>query len=657
MRNGGPVMPSRGAIGRLTPLTTRPRIGGGFWGRRLDLNRDASIPHGFAQLKRAGNLDNFRLAAGTVQGAYRETGIMFDGPFPFLDSDVYKWLEAVGWELSRAPDPDLARAADEAIAVIAEAQRADGYVNTFVQVLDGGRAFRDMRWSHELYTLGHLVQAAVAWVRGVGDERLLRIAERAVACVDESLGRGGRDSIDGHPGFEMALVELYRTTGEPRYLELARRLIDARGHGLLGDDRFGAIYWQDHRPVREVRTVVGHAVRQLYLDCGAVDVATELGDTALLDAVVARWEDMLATRSHITGGLGSHHKDETFGDPYELPPDRAYAETCASIASVMLAWRLLLATGRPDCADVIERTMFNGVLSGVSLDGRGFFYVNPLQRRDGPTAPGPGDGMRAAWYPCACCPPNLMRMFSSWERYLATTDGDGVQVHQFAAADIEADAGGGRVRLAIETDYPSDGRVEVRIVEAPGTPWTLSLRIPGWCGDARVSVGDEAPRPVEDSSAVAERRAWQPGDRVALVLALPPRITEPDPRIDAARGCVAIERGPLVYCAEEVDQTDGTGLDELEVRASAEPEVVDRSDVGPGIIGVSVAGRRRRLDDRAWPYRPATGTGDAEPAEPVEIATIPYFAWANRTPGTMRVWLPRVIGEVPPTSRVSSPSS
>lgn len=645
------VLPTMRAIRRLTPLPSPPQIEGGFWGHRLAVNREVTIPHGFEQFERAGNFHNLRLAAGTLRGDYRSLGVMHDGPFPFLDSDVYKWLEAVGWELGRDPEPGLARAADEAISLVAAAQRADGYLNTFVQVLDGGRAYRDLRWGHELYTIGHLIQAAVAWVRAVGDERLLRVAERAVASIEREFGAHGRDGIDGHPEIEMALVELYRTTGEAGHLELARRLVDARGRGLLGADRFGLAYWQDHRPVREAPSVAGHAVRQLYLDCGAVDVAVELGDMALLEAVVGRWEEMLATRSYVTGGLGSRHKDESFGDPFELPPDRAYAETCASIASVMLAWRLLLATGRADCADVIERTMFNGVLPGISLDGRAFFYVNTLHRREGPLPAGPGYGMRAAWFPCACCPPNLMRTFSSWEQYLATTDRNGLQLHQYANAQLQAEIGGGRVRLAVETDYPWDGRVEVRILGAPGTPWTLSLRVPGWCRDGNVAVGDETGREFSGPSAVEERRSWRAGDRVVLDLAMSPRVTEPDRRIDAVRGCVAIERGPLVYCLEEVDQPAGTMLDQLELPPSVQPFAVDRPDVGTGIVGLSVPGLQHKVERVAWPYRDAPLDDEqrqepATSAEPVDLAAIPYFAWANRAAGTMRVWLPRTTGGV-----------
>ena len=298
-------------------------------------------------------------------GRYRALSEPLGVIYPFLDTDVYKWLEAVGWELGRAPDAEMARKADEVIGLVAAAQRPDGYIDSYVQVVGGGETYRDLAWGHELYSVGHLVQAAIAWHRALGDDRLLDIALRAVDSVEASLGPGRRDAIDGHPEIEMALVELCRTTGDRRTSTSPSGSSTCAVTGCSGPGRFGPAYWQDHAPVREATTVAGHAVRQLYLDCGAVDVAVELGDQALLDAVLRRWRDMVATRSYLTGGLGSRHSDEAFGDPFELPPDRAYAETCAAIASVMLAWRLLLATGDPECADVIERTLLNAVMSGT----------------------------------------------------------------------------------------------------------------------------------------------------------------------------------------------------------------------------------------------------------------------------------------------------
>ncbi|MDQ7907505.1 glycoside hydrolase family 127 protein [Phytohabitans sp. ZYX-F-186] len=591
------------------------RITDGFWADRLRLNRTRTIPHGFEQLRRSGVLDNLRMAAG-AQGRYQAYSDSAGTGLKFLDSDVYKWLEAAGWELGRGADEGLAAAADEAIGVVAKAQRADGYVNSFVQVVGGGTPHRDLAWGHEFYCVGHLIQAGIAWHRALGDDRLLSIARRAAGRVDEEFGPGRRDGVDGHPGIEMALVELTRVTGERRYLDLAARLLDLRGRGLLGAERFGAAYWQDHATVRQAATVAGHAVRQLYLDCGAVDVAVELGDEELLAAVRRRWDDLIRTRTYLTGGMGSRHRDEAFGDPFELPPDRAYAETCAAIASVMLAWRLLLATGDVSYGDAIERAMFNGVLSGISLGGTSFFYTNPLQRRTSRTYEPPGHSERAPWYPCACCPPNLMRLLSSWERYQATSDGTGVRLHQYATSEIST----GDVALSVRTDYPWQGRVTVHIGRTPDEAWTLALRVPAWCTSATVAgpdgIRDAGPGPVELS------RRWRAGDTVVLDLDLRVRATEPDPRIDAVRGCVAVERGPIVYCVESDDLPPAIQLEELTWDPDRRPVTVARPDVGAA-VGVRI------------PVRAPGRDGE------LVAGAIPYFAWGNRRADGMRVWIPR----------------
>jgi DUF1680 family protein len=611
------VVPSVGATATLRPIgAPSVTLTGGFWADRARINRERTIPVGFEQLQAAGTLHNFRLAGQSAREGYRALGIMFDKPFPFLDSDVYKWLEAAGWELGRGHDPAIAAMADEAIALVQAAQRPDGYLNTFVQVLAPGTEYQDLQWGHELYCIGHLIQAAISWHRALGDDRLLLVAERAAASVERTLGPGGRVGIDGHPEIEMALVELYRATGERRYLELAASFIDRRGHGLLGAGRFGRGYWQDHLPLREAPSAVGHAVRQLYLDSGAVDVAVELGDRALLDAVHRRWRDMVESKMYLTGALGSRHKDEAFGDPFELPPDLAYAETCAAIASVMLAWRLLLATGDPACADVIERTVYNGVLPALSLDGTSFFYVNPLQRRTH-RAWSEGGGERAAWYACACCPPNLMRLVSSWQQLLATTTDDGVQIHQFATADIAA----GDIRLALETDYPWDGDVRVSVLSSPDRSWELALRVPGWCGSATLTIEGESVSQSDPNRRLALTRPWRTGDSVVLHLDMPVRVTEPEPRVDAVRGCVALERGPLVYAIETADLVADVELEDVAIPDQPAASPTPRPDLAPSTVGLTTT---------------AVAAGAA-----VQLAAIPYFAWANRGGGGMRVWIPR----------------
>jgi DUF1680 family protein len=636
----GAVLPTAGATTRLWPVGGADvELTDGLWAERRQVNRERTLGHGFAELTRVGTLQNFRLAAG-AQGTYRALGAASGTIFPFLDTDAYKWLEAVGWELGQAPDPDLSRSADEAIDLIARAQRPDGYLNTYVQVVAGGRPYQDLAWGHELYCFGHLIQAAVAWQRALGDDRLLSVATRVVDSIERELVRPGGVALDGHPEIEMALVELYRTTADRRHLELASAMIDARGRGLLGEGRFGPAYWQDHLPVREATGVAGHAVRQLYLDCGAVDVAVETGDAGLLDAVVARWRDMVATRTYLTGGLGSRARDEAFGDPYELPPDLAYAETCASIASVMLAWRLLLATGDPACADLIERTIYNGVLPGLGQNGTSFFYTNVLQRRTDRAAARPGEGDRVPWMACACCPPNVMRTLSSWPQYLATTDTTGLQLHQYAAGTIGADLGGERIRVRIDTAYPWDGAVRVTIVETPTRPWTLSLRVPAWSrlatfGDATGEIG----RLATDDGVVRETRTWRAGEAVVLGLDMAIRLTAPDPRIDAVRGCLAVERGPLVYCLETADLPVGRSLEELALDPAVAPSTVDGSVGDAAVVGVRLGARRRSNEVTAWPYTSGGPSSDAR-GEPIEVRAVPYFAWGNRSVDAMRVWIP-----------------
>lgn len=620
------VRPSPSATGALTPLSAADtQIHGGFWGGRLRVNRERTIPHGLEQLRASGAVENLRAAA--TGGTYRAGADSSGATFPFLDSDVYKWLEAAGWELGRQRDPALESAAAELIDLIADAQRPDGYVNSYVQTRDGVPA-QDLAWGHEFYCIGHLIQSAVAWHRAIGDDRLLGIAQRAADWLDREFGPDGRDGIDGHPQIEPGLVELYRVTGERRYLTLAARMIDLRGHGLLGHGRFGPAYWQDHRPVRDATEVAGHVVRQLYLDCGAVDVAVELGDEELLTAVRRRWDDMEQTRTYLTGGLGSRHKDEAFGDPYELPPDRAYAETCAAISHVFLSWRLLLATGDSRYSDVIERTMYNGILAGVSIDGTRFRYVNPLQRRTRRVWEEDRYGERAAWFPCACCPPNVMRTLSSWQQYLATTDPDGVQLHQYAASRVRAAVSAGIVVLSVETAYPWDGRITVRIEESPDHPWTLSLRVPGWARSGEFTAAGESERCVEGGGTVRRRRRWQVGDQATLELDLPIEVVRPHPQVDAVRGCVAVRRGPLVYCLESADLSPGVELEDLEWDpAAGTPQLSSASPFGDSVTTIDLP-LRRRSD------RPSGGGAMTVPA-------VPYFAWGHRGTGAMRVWIPR----------------
>ena len=640
----GPVVPTRGAAVRLRPLSLlESKIDGGLWADRRRTNHEVTIPHGAAQLEAAGNFFNFRLAAGAT-GRYRGRADESGSLAPFLDSDVYKWLEAVGWELAQSPDESLLALAEPAIDLLAKAQRSDGYLDTFFQVVHPGKEFTDLEWGHELYVAGHLTQAAVAWKRGLDDDRLLKIAERYVGRIESELGPGRRELVCGHPEVEMALVELYRTTAESRYLELARTLVERRGHGLLGSDRFGPRYWQDHESVRTAPEPAGHAVRQMYLDCGVVDVAVETGDRELLDAAIRRWDAMVSSRTYLTGSLGAHHRDEAFGDAFELPPDRAYGETCAAIGSVMLAWRLLLATGERRFADLIERTAFNAVLPGLAFDGSHFFYSNPLMRRSAgaEVLEGAASTRRAKWFPVSCCPPNLMRFLACFPALVATVDGRGIQLHQFVTGSVEAPVNGGVVRLATNTSYPWEGSVEIAVDQSVAQPWTLAVRVPEWCSSATVSLGED--RLAESGPGTIElTRAWSAGDRLVLNMAIPARATIPDPRIDAVRGTIALERGPLVYAIEDADLPAGTSVESLEVEPSPSLETAVRSEPGLGELtwlSLDVTIRRDPPGSR-WPYRHRqTAPTNAVPARTARVRALPYFAWGNRAGLGMRIWLP-----------------
>ncbi|WP_214414416.1 glycoside hydrolase family 127 protein [Sphaerisporangium fuscum] len=593
-----PVLPSSGT---LSPLgLDAVRLAPGFWGDRVALNREVVIPHCQEWMEREGWIGNFR---GEPPRKGRE----------FSDSEIYKLLEAMAW----ADHPDL----PELAATVARAQEADGYLNTRWS----GARYTDFEWGHELYCYGHLIQAGVARLRAHGEDELTEVVRRAADHVCDRF----MDTTEtcGHPVVEMALVELYRATGAERYLEMARRFVERRGLPALGDISFGRAYFQDDMPVREARVFRGHAVRALYLACGVVDVAVETGDAELLKIVEEQWERTVARRTHLTGGMGSRHTDESFGEDFELPPDRAYSETCASIASVMLAHRLLLATGDVRYADLAERTLYNVVATSPALDGRSFFYANPLQVRV-PAEPPEGlneaaeGGLRSPWFSVSCCPNNIARTFASLPAYVATSDDSGVQIHHHAAGEIRH----GGLLLRVETGYPWSGGVTVRVVE--GGAGRVSLRVPAWADGARLSYGTVERGEVAPGYAVAEG-PWRPGDEIRLELPLRPRWTLPDARIDAVRGCAAVERGPLVYCAESPG--DEPALAGVAARLS---DPVERE--AGGVVELDVDAVHRSPGRATWPY----GDGDADGGREATLRLVPYHRWGNRGPATMRVWLP-----------------
>jgi uncharacterized protein len=440
----------------------------------------------------------------------------------------------------------------------------------------------------------------------------------------------------------MALTELYRLTADRRYLALAQYFVDARGQGLIAENQFEPAYFQDRAPVRQATSVEGHAVRALYFAAGATDVAIETGDDVLLGALERQWADMVATRTYLTGGVGARWEGEAFGEAYELPSDRAYCETCAAIASVMWSWRLLLATGNGRYADLIERTLFNATVSGLSLDGERFFYVNPLQLRRGDdqtSSQSPGRG-RQAWYGTACCPTNVMRFLASIEQYFWTRSADGIQLHQFASGEVSLEHDGGTIKLNVATRYPWDGRVEIEVSSSSSSPWTLSVRIPAWCGDAAVSVNGAGQKLRRSLLGYVEiERTWVKGDRVVIDLPMPVRRTRAARDVDSAYGCTALERGPLVYCVEQRDCPEGSSPERLriidgEVRPEAPEEALG------GAIPLEVPVVFAEQDRAAFPY--AEQIAPERYGAPVRVKAVPYYAWANRGVGPMRVWLPRV---------------
>jgi len=598
----------------------------GLWRAKQETNRKVSLRHGYRQLERAGNFNNLRLAAEEGEGDYRSP--------VFMDSDIYKWLEAAALDLATVRDPEVEQMVEAATELIVAAQAEDGYLDSYFQVVGPEARWSDLDHGHELYCAGHFFEAAIAMKRATGDGRLLAVAQRLADYIDSVFGPGKRDGTPGHPEIELALVELYRETGERRYLDLAQYFVDQRGSGRMrGYRHYGAEYHQDHVPVRDAGAVVGHAVRQLYLTAGVTDLYLETGEDALHEAMQRLWHDMTAHKMHITAGLGARFTGESFGDPYELPADRCYCETCAAIANIMWNWRLLLATGEGRYADLLERSLYNGFLSGVSQDGARYFYVNPLQSRGGVERP--------EWYGCACCPPNVMRTIALVGHYAATVGDGGVQLHQYMASTVDTRSvdGPGAV-LSVRTDYPWGGEVAIEVVETGGEPWPLSLRVPQWSPTPVVKVnGVEVTDAVAEDGYLTVRGAWQSGDVVSLSLGLEPRLTAPNPRVDAIRGSVCVERGPLVYAVESIDQQDGVDLLDVSVGLDVRMASTWEGDLLGGVVAVDIPAEVTSQGD--WEGNlylpPEARTGVS--GETV-LRAVPYYAWANRGAGTMRVWLP-----------------
>jgi DUF1680 family protein len=616
----------------------------GFWAKKLAVSRKVSLHFGFRMLEKAGNFDNLRIAAGLIEGNYRG--------YVFQDSDIYKWLEAVAWETGKEPDKELSALADQAIGLIEAAQRLDGYINSYVQTRESPEPWADLDHGHELYCAGHLFQAAIAFQRALGDQRLLKIAYRFADHICSVFGPGKRQGTSGHPQVEMTLVELYRLSGESLYLELAAFFIDQRGRSVMkGHRAYGPEYHQDHVPVRQVTEAAGHSVRQLYLASGVTDLYLETGEQPLLDAMLRLSRDIIETKLYITGGLGSRFDGEAFGDPYELPADQCYCETCAAIASLMWNWRMLLTSGEGRYADLMERALYNNILASPALDGQHYFYINPLMLREAkylrPSTDLPPSevfipNQRPEWPDCACCPPNVMRLFSSLPHYLATHNSGGIQIHHFAPADICSDlTSKQRIKLNIVTEYPWQGHIRLQVVETGNSPWALSVRIPEWSQNPVLSInGNTISELSMEKGYLVLDRVWEAGDTLDLELGMEPVFVASNPRIDATRGCLAIQRGPIIYCLEDRDQEIKGRLLDVEIDRNQPLSTRWKDDLLDGVMVVEAKGQF--VDHEAWHgrlYQPV-----ASPVQgttiPTRLVAIPYYAWGNRKIGSMRVWIP-----------------
>lgn len=597
------------------------------WQRR---NRVATIPHAIAELRKAGNLENLRRLTDPSVGAYR-------GRYPFLDTDLYKTLEGLAYEVGREDAPAGAREFyDEVVVLLEAAQADDGYLNSYFQDPDQPKQpWSDLGWGHELYNLGHLIQAAVAAHRQLSDRRLLTIARRFADLVVRKYGVDGEQVVDGHPEVEMALVELYRETGEVAYLTQAQLFVDRRGQGKLKHTIFPGEYFQDHVPFRELPSVTGHAVRMAYLAAGAADVHLETGDPTLLAALERLWDDMVATKLYLTGGLGSRHSDEAIGDRYELPSERAYAETCAAIATMQWAWRMFRATGKASYLDVYETVLHNAYAVGLSADGTAFFYDNPLQRRpDHEQRSGAEDGgelLRRSWFGCPCCPPNIIRWMSELQDHVAMVRDDTLYVGIYTTARITTED----LTVRITTDYPWDGEVTLTIEDAPPEERTIALRIPRWSAGATLTLTNQTqpPEPGDDGW-VRVRRAFEAGDVIRLTLPMAPRAHAAHPSVDAARGAIAVARGPLVYCVEQQDVE--APVDDLLLSPAAVAAAVARVQDEHVVLELT-AGVAPPAAPELYPVITETPRESASRLVPVPL--VPYFLWGNRQPLAMRVWL------------------
>ncbi len=669
-----------------TPVSLRKvRITDSFWKNEMELVREEIIPYQWDALNDQVEgaepsfcMRNFQVA-GKQNEERKEQGEDFQEPqytfrgfqalpedmdhledkfygFVFQDSDFYKWVEAVAYSLTQHPDPELEKRADDAIDIVCAAQQDDGYLDTYYIINGKDKIFSNLRDHHELYCFGHLTEGAVAYYQATGKDKLLNAAKRFADYIDNYFGpeEGKCKGYPGHEIAEMALVRLYEATGEKKYLDLSYFFVNERGrrpYYFDGEDHPEKIekgheedlryfYHQAHVPVRQQDEVTGHAVRGVYLYSGMADLARLYQDRELFDACEKLWDNMVSQKMYITGGIGATHLGEAFSYRYDLPNDTAYAETCAAIGLVFWARRMLQI--RPDSkyADAMERALYNGVLSGMALDGRSFFYVNPLEaapeacrfdERKFHVKP-----VRQKWFGCACCPPNLARLLSSIGSYAYTEKEDTLYIHLYMGSMVQKEIQGETAEISVTSGYPWNGGVSVK-VKGTSVPFTIALRIPEWCADEYQVRGIEGAETRTENGYLYVTKAWGAEDQVELSFPMEVRVFEADSRVREDIGKVAVMRGPVVYCLEEAD--NGTDLHLLSLDVHAEPEVREREIAGTTVKGIALSGYRQDpvyIEGKGL-YRVVKEIK----RNPVKLQFVPYYTWANRGENEMRVWVQR----------------
>ncbi len=606
----------------------------GFWATRREINVDKSIPSMEKLLEANGRMDNFLRLAGKSSAA--QTGPVYS------DSDVYKWTEAAGFALQSGDRPELYALADKIIKEVVAVQEPSGYLNTYY---DGDRAKDRMtpqvqRWGHEMYNLGHMIQGSIAYYRATGDRTLM---DAGIKFVDGYLlpnfgpEADKKPMFSGHPELEMALVELYRTMGDKRHLELA-------GYLLHGDDRIqfpanAYVYHFCGIPFTTRTHLEGHAVRAMYACCGATDYYMETGDPAYWKTLNELWENLVSAQMYVTGGVGARSQGEAFGENYELPNFTAYGESCAAIGNMMWNWRMLAATGDAKFTDVIERALYNGINSGMSLNGTLYCYRNPLA-----FDPSGGDKIRNPWYDTTCCPPNLERTFASLPGYFYSTSKDGLYLHLYDNSELDWHLEDGTgLKVAQKTKFPWDGATEISVTPAKPTEFTFYLRVPGWSHSTQVAVNGKAVEGAVPGKYLALRRRWAEGDAISVKFAMTPQVIEANPRVVDDFGRVAVQRGPLVYCLEQLDQPEGVGLFDVSVDVRPERSSNFEEEFQNDLLGgVLVLKHRGAVTDKSASsealYQRYTAKNPA--IRQVELRFIPYYAWANRAATPMQVWTP-----------------